>query len=239
MALGYLTSLSPDQEDLSVRIFVSSLANKTNIPMEMDDLHLDNFTSIRKVFDFRSIIRLQDRLFVFHDLVSPDHEWLLGVTSAEALLYIIRYIIANPEHNLVTIVHRLLRFGIPFNTLIHCRTEALSYEASIRDRFRRERYIFTRADFDSAMLSAKSLLQGLVGRAALMRGGIVGRIARMFLSVDCVFDGPSYAVRRDFFGFACDSEMKGFQYWDDVLTEDDFAIICGSYTVYTGEFLSW
>ncbi|KAF5327760.1 hypothetical protein D9619_004080 [Psilocybe cf. subviscida] len=232
--LGYLTSPAPDQIDLSMKIFVSSLAQAQAPPEQLDDLNANNFTSLRDLFQFRNILRLQDGLFVFHSLSCPGYDWDIAVSSSEAALYVIRYIVSNPTHNLVTIAHRLLKFGIPFHTVIHRPTSLSSYTVATRPRYRLSNHQFTAADFDSAMLAAKALLQGPAGRVALMRGGIIGRIARQFVSEDSVFKGPSEKVRREFCGLVVDSEARGYQYWDDILTEDNLLVICGQYEVYTG-----
>ena len=86
------------------------------------------------------------------------------------------------------------------------------------------------------MLACQSVLTSPHGRAALLRGGIVGRIAKEFLSVDGVLDGPSVEVTAHRVGYIGPSGKDDHKFCDDQLTENDIAIICGTYSLYTGEF---
>ena len=234
--LGY-PSLPSDEEDIGIRVFVSGLAEKAaKIPIEMDDLHPRCFVSLQSVFDFRNIMRPQEDLFVFHHLLTPNAAWLLGVRSAEAALYVVRYIVFNTNHNSLTIAHRLLKYGIPFHTLLYRPSRPIPRPVPVQYRFRFSNHVFNIVDFNSALLACKSLLQGRAGRAALMRGGIIGRIAREFVSYDAVYEGPSGDAIRGQVGLAIEAEAEGYQYWDDVLTENDITIICGSYAIPTGMY---
>ncbi|KJA12912.1 hypothetical protein HYPSUDRAFT_102687, partial [Hypholoma sublateritium FD-334 SS-4] len=49
----------------------------------------------------------------------------------------------------------------------------------------------TVADYNEYLRRREDLLRGPRGRAALMHGGLVSRIARKVLDVDTVLDGPS------------------------------------------------
>ena len=92
---------------------------------------------------------------------------------------------------------------------------------------------FTKADFDIAMLACQSVLLSPQGRAALLRGGIVGRIAREHLSKDGVLDGPSVEVSAHRVGYIA-SSGDTTQFCDDELMDNEIAIICGTYSLYTG-----
>jgi hypothetical protein len=50
-----------------------------------------------------------------------------------------------------------------------------------------------------------------------------------------VLEGPSpeVTIHRD--GFVVSSEVPGHSYWDDILTENEIATICGTYVMYTGK----
>ena len=69
----------------------------------------------------------------------------------------------------------------------------------------------------------------------MLRGGILSRIAQEFLSLDQVLSGPSVEVTLHKAGFVTPAEKQGYSYWDDDLTENEIAIIIGTYKVYTGK----
>ncbi|KJA13594.1 hypothetical protein HYPSUDRAFT_124495, partial [Hypholoma sublateritium FD-334 SS-4] len=94
-------------------------------------------------------------------------------------------------------------------------------------------YNFTAEDFQASLLQTKYLLQTLPGRAALLSGGIIGRIACEFLQADDVLDGPSVEATFIRNGFCLEENDKQHEYWDDDLTEQERAIICGTYVMYT------
>lgn len=98
-------------------------------------------------------------------------------------------------------------------------------------------HIFTETDFDMAMMACRSVLASPQGRAALLRGGIVGRIAKEYLSKDGVLDGPSIEVTAHRVGYIAPSGNDTTRFCDDQLTDNEIAIICGTYSLYTGEFL--
>ena len=87
------------------------------------------------------------------------------------------------------------------------------------------------------LLACKSLLQGHAERAALMQGGIIGHIAREFVSCNAVYEGPSGNAICGQIGLTIEAEAEGYQYWDDVLTENDITIISGSYAILTGMYV--
>ena len=68
-----------------------------------------------------------------------------------------------------------------------------------------------------------------------LHGGLLGRIAREYLSEDAVLDGPSIEVKWHRAGCVYPSTHTGSSYWDDSLTEDEIAVVCGTYVLYTGE----
>ena len=94
---------------------------------------------------------------------------------------------------------------------------------------------FTKADFDIAMLACQSVLSSPQGQAALLRGGIVGRIARGHLSKDGVLDNPSVEVTAHWVGYIAFSSGTT-QFCDNELMDNEIAIICDTYSLYTGNY---
>lgn len=82
-----------------------------------------------------------------------------------------------------------------------------------------------------------ALLRRNYGRAAILKGGIIGRLARESLGdrADLVSGrGPSDDVVR----FGSCIEIGGRRYWDDDLDCEDEEIICGVYKISTGKHCS-
>ncbi|KAF8185393.1 hypothetical protein BJ912DRAFT_852706 [Pholiota molesta] len=99
--------------------------------------------------------------------------------------------------------------------------------------YRYSTHIFTPQDFDTSMLRCQAVLSQPQGRAALLKGGIIWRIAKQFLSSDGVLDGPSVEVTSHRVGYSHASGTPKVQYCDDDLTENEIGIICGTYSLYT------
>ncbi len=85
------------------------------------------------------------------------------------------------------------------------------------------------------MVHSKATLQLAGDCAAMLRGGILSHIAQQFLSIDGVLEGPSVEITEHCTGFVTRSKHCGYSYWDDELTENEIAIIIGTYSMYTGK----
>jgi hypothetical protein len=66
-------------------------------------------------------------------------------------------------------------------------------------------------------------------RAAVEMGGIIGRLAKEYLGQDVVLIGP--ALESEHTGYLFDGRCT--QYLGDMLTDDDFSLICGTYRLET------
>ena len=86
------------------------------------------------------------------------------------------------------------------------------------------------------MLACQTVLTSPQGWAALLRGGIIGRIAKEFLSINGALDGSSVEVTAHRVGYIAPSGNDDTRFCDDHLTDNEIAIICGTYSLYTGEF---
>jgi hypothetical protein len=243
MALGIVKDPAKflSKSDMNaITVFISRLSSKRygNLPRDLDTLNPHNHLSISGTFEFRDVRRVKD-LFIFDIRRSSACSWTLGVGSAAAALYICRYILTNPvAHTTVTVAHRLLKKGIRFRTLIllPANDDVEPLSAKTKPLFYRKlEYRYTPEDFEGSMLTCKGLLKSPHGRAALLRGGIVGRIAREFLSIDAALDGPSVEVTKHRAGFMSPSHMRRHYYGDDDLSDQEIDIICGTYVLWTGE----
>src|SRR5271154_4229620 len=123
LALGFvqnLHELSVSESDKhGIRVFLSQIAKNSVVSPHLFDLHPENYNPLEHLFKFADVQRPSKDLFVFFSSRSMACEWVLGVHSATAVLYICRYIIENPQaHTFVTIARRLLERNIPFCTLL-------------------------------------------------------------------------------------------------------------------------
>ena len=211
----------------------------SNADADADHIVTD-FESLKSLFTFEHVQHPCEDLFVFSSPPSNACQWVLGVHSPAAALYVCRYILENPHaHTILTVADCLLDHGIAFCTLLplSCSSRQLTITKSYSPKtYRMKTHTFTKADFDVAMLSCQSVLSSPQGQAALLRGGIVRRIAKEYLSKDGVLDGPSVEVTAHRAGFLAPSGNDNTRFCDDQLTDDEIATICGTYSFYTGEF---
>ena len=167
-------------------------------------------------------------------------DWQIAVTTSANALYILRYFLqASEKPSSVGLARHLAEEGIPFYTLFkldHFPSSIDLNAFNTRIPRRAANYRFTRADFDSYVAERKRLLATPRARAAILQGGIVGRLAKEHLEVDSVTFGPSSSVTGHRLGYTV--EVAGITYWDDGLSDDELAIICGLYCCYTGMFNS-
>jgi hypothetical protein len=183
--------------------------------------------------------KLNDRLFLINRgfLVDGNStDWQIAVTTSTNALYTLRYIL-HSRPSLAALALHLAEEGIPFYTLLKLDPLPSSISLdSIKTRIPRRGvdYRFTPADFRSYVAERKQLLGTPRARAAILRGGIVGRLAKEHLEADSVALVPSSIVISHRLG--CSVQSAGTIYWDDGLTADELAIICGLYCCYTCMF---
>ncbi|KAL0572374.1 hypothetical protein V5O48_009589 [Marasmius crinis-equi] len=102
--------------------------------------------------------------------------------------------------------------------------------------FRSHGYRFTLEDYFSYAEMRDKFLSSPRGRAAIMFGGIVSRLAQGIVTMRDVVEGPTQESqlayeRGDYF---VDEGNNHVFYYDDTLTEDEINLICGVYEVATG-----
>lgn len=230
-------------DKMALRAFFTSLVGKEPIPHDLDDLSARNHSYLISRVGIGSLQVLigERRWFIFLAPRSATSSWFLGVDSTAAALYVLRILATTRRsHTLYTLGNLLLQHGVRFRTFeklpkAECRR---LWEPFQPQSYRKNGYKFTVEDFRASLLRTRYLLQTLPGRAALLSGGIIGRIAREFLQPDEVLDGPSVEATFARNGLCVDAEDGKNEYWDDDLTEKERAIICGTYIMYTrpGQF---
>ncbi|KAJ3492525.1 hypothetical protein NLJ89_g11215 [Agrocybe chaxingu] len=226
-----------DNEKRCAAGFIQQLLQGLNgLPASLDDLNDLSPSALTTAFNF-SIIQCPLRnLYILDTPQSPSCSWSLGLESAASLLYVCRLLIANSTHTILTVAHHLVKNNIPFRTLLlrqSLNPRRLDKPFAPRS-YRRNDHVFDSKDFESAMMEARERLVRPFGRAAFLRGGILGRIAQELGSMEAVLDGPSLEVTEHESGHFFASAHPGSFYWDDELSEDDVACLCGTYRMYTG-----
>ncbi|KAJ7100747.1 hypothetical protein B0H15DRAFT_817142 [Mycena belliarum] len=139
------------------------------------------------------------------------------------------------------VVLNLLARGIAFNTLVRA-SPAVSPQIKGSVELAVYRGLGYRAkDFQAhpgeyARYEAirNQFLSSGRGRAALLMGGVIARLARGVVSSQSVCCGPTKTVRDNGRCF-WDGLSSSPAYWDDVLTAAELDLICGVYEVATGQ----
>lgn len=231
--------VSPSDK-LALQAFFYALVRKETIPEDLNDLSANNHSYLLGRIGLQSF-SVRGQYFIFWAPRSATTDWLLGVDSAATVLYILR-ILASTDRDRsftsLTLGHLLVQNGVRFRTFIKL-PQGIHYdleEAFKPAAYRENGYNFTAQDFEEALLETKAVVRTHQGRAALLRGGIIGRIAREFLDTDAVLDGPSLEATYCRNGLCVNAEDGQHEFWDDDLTENEIATICGTYLMYTGKF---
>jgi hypothetical protein len=192
----------------------------------------------------KCFLKLNEELFLVDGSFLADGnftDWKIALTKSANALYTLRYILQSSEHpSSAALARHLAEEGIPFYTLSRLPPFPSSIRLdAVKTRIPRRgaNYHFTLTDFHSYVAERKRLLATPRARAAILRGGIVGRLAKEHLEVDSVTFGPSSSVTAHGLGYSV--EADGATYWDDGLSRDELAVICGFYCCFTGTFISW
>jgi hypothetical protein len=157
---------------------------------------------------------------------------------ATDVLYALRSLNSGAR-NIYGVARLLIQQGIPFRTLLPLNSVASSYPLSSIVKvipFRLIDYKFKPHDYAAYVRERDAILAQPRGRAALLHGGIVWRLAKESLSLDAALEGPSRMVTVHRVGYCVDDHEPTRQFWDDELTEDELMLICGLHLCYTGKY---
>ncbi|KAJ7722415.1 hypothetical protein B0H16DRAFT_1334732, partial [Mycena metata] len=94
-------------------------------------------------------------------------------------------------------------------------------------------------DYCAYAASYTRLLMSLCGCAAMMYGGVIGRLARSIVPLEEVLRGLTEDVTVD--GLCLWDRVSQYAYWCDDLTLQEIDLLCGVYHISTGLFFlsSW
>jgi hypothetical protein len=227
--------------------FVKDWLSTPSAP-ENSDLNLNNY---------RAIIPSELRA-AFRYIPLPEGQFLYGKNT---FLYALRpgclkngidcpysIILTNPRDTVlvyrllgvsdftaISLCEFLLENGIAFRTLQYLPHIASSRTLNNDETLlpmRLSDYQFESDDYEAYIRHRAQFLTSPRGRAALLRGGIVARIAREHIAIDSALLGPSSAVMVHRLGMHVTN--GGLEFWDDDLTENEIGIICGVHRCFTG-----
>ncbi|CAA7258489.1 unnamed protein product [Cyclocybe aegerita] len=207
-----------DRDKVLIRQFISCLIDSSlGLPAPCDDLNATSDQPLATTFSFDTVERVNEDLYVFKLPPSPSCKWVIGVDHPTIVLYICRLVASAPNtHTVLTIASHLLEHHIPFRTLLQASLEPERLDLPYADdAIHFDNHQFTMAEFDSAMLECR-------------------RIAREFGSKESGLQGPSIKVTAHHSGYFVPSKCDGYFYWDDDLTGEEIACLCGTYCLYTG-----
>lgn len=193
--------------------FDHSSANRGRLSLASDTLAIE-------------VVPTENRtLYIVHKRGYIDKSpWAIATLDASTVLLIFRRQWSTVE----VIARELVQRGVPFRTVAAITTHPapLPYVPSRGLGARPQDHKTTIEDYTEYVRRRNDLLRGPKGRAALLRGGIVARIARGVIETDIILDGPSRDARPV-------GEFGRFTLVDDELTQADLDIICGVYYVKT------
>jgi hypothetical protein len=180
---------------------------------------IDNGGEMWYVFDFKEVATVP---------------WMVALPNVVDALYVCR--LDHTGGLQITdfeIARELLNHGIQFSTLLPVKPLPPSVAPAITVPVRLPGYKFTEDDYYAYEQQRAALLSDpRVARAALLRGGIVWRLAVATLSFDDVLEGPTTAAtlqRRGIIIRTSDGDLC-----DDGLSQLELDNICGLYHCLTG-----
>jgi hypothetical protein len=242
-AIGWFVDDNPPLKDFEAIVikFIKDFTS-SNPPPQNSDFNPQNYRAIspsklKEIFN-RFFYGKNESVYILRAAYLMDGEacpYSIALTNARDAIYIYR-LLGVQDYSGITLCQFLLENGIPFRTLqrldrIPARRVLKNDETLIPIRL--SGYRFGPSDYEAYIRHRAQLLTSPRGRAALLRGGIVARIAREHIDTDSALFGPSSAVIVHRLGIHI-VENNGSELWDDDLTENEIGIICGLHHCYTG-----
>ena len=166
--------------------------------------------------------------------------WVLEFRDPATVLQCFR----RQETTIPELAQFLSHYGAAFTTRLRGSQIATSlgprHRRQVELGWRMPLHRGTALEYNFYVESRNQLLHRPHGRAALLEGGIIWRLAvdgLGSLSESLVLDGPSLDVLQYGHAVKCGSDKQHWL-WDDALSDQDRDTICGVYKVYTSQFFS-
>jgi hypothetical protein len=161
-------------------------------------------------------------------------KWVLVVDRAATVLECMRLDFTERDKMAMYFINR----GIPFSTKVSC---PVSNRKPCRVPFRgiglgwRPRdYVANAVDYAAYEDARDTFFRQPRARVALMRGGIIWRLAIEHIGPESILVGPTDGV---FDNGDVWRPLGPMEFWDDSLTDEEIDLICGVYKVDTGKML--
>ena len=170
-----------------------NLFKESEVAPTMFDLSHQNPMGLEKSPMLRYLVRPIKGLYIFDFSERAMRPWLLAVEKAAVALYIMRM---NPALTDYEIARTLMHRGIAFHTIraLPC-IPPTPIPHTEPTTIRPPGYRFTVDDYRAYSRRREALLLGTPrGRAALLKGGIVWRLAVETLNLEKCLEGPSVEV---------------------------------------------
>jgi hypothetical protein len=182
----------------------------------------------------------EDKWFVFDFKEAATVPWMVAVPNVIDALFVCRLDRPRARGSPLTdfeVARELLNHGVQFSTLLPVKPLPRSIGPVITVPVRLLGYKFTQDDYYAYEQQRAALLSDpRVARSALLRGGIVWRLAVATLSFDDVLEGPTTAATLQRRGIIVKTNDDSTDLCDDGLSQLELDIICGLHHCYTGMF---
>jgi len=225
----------PDFHESIIR-FINALQSSNGPSSDTFDVFPSNRVTINTNRFFRDIISFDNFFVVQRHAFQPNPlPWTIAVSDLPRALFVFRLLL---KHSLTpaSLARMLLEEGVAFRTVLPLAD--VHVKLSLHDivtivPIQLSNYKFKPSDYEVYIHQRAMILSSPRGRAALLRGGIIGRLAKEHLAIESACLGPSSSVTIHRIGFNI-TDNTGKMYWDDQLTEDEVNVICGLHRCYTG-----
>jgi hypothetical protein len=175
-------------------------------------------------------------LFLFDFGQHTTLQWKLAVTSPSDVLFVCRL---NMNFNEYDLARCLIQQGIPFRTLMPLSVVPRPLgPPSLMLPIRLSGYKFTPKDYEAYQEQCAVIFSQPRARAALLRGGIIWRLAVETLSIDDALIGPSTGATIHGRAFTIPNPFSDGIFGDDDLTQVELDLLCGANVCYTGKQMS-
>jgi len=182
----------------------------------------------------------EDKWFVFDFKEAATVPWMVAIPNVIDAFFVCRLDCPRLRGSPLTdfeVARELLNHGIQFSTLLPVKPLPRSIGPVITVPVRLPGYKFTQDDYYAYEQQRAALLSDpRVARSALLRGGIVWRLAVATLSFDDVLEGPTTAATLQRRGVIVKTSDDSTDLCDDGLSQLELDIICGLHHCYTGFF---
>ena len=225
-ALEFLQSLSASK---TPEISTWDIADGNRLPISGSGL-------FRRMHVIERTDNPDENWFIFDFKEMATVPWMVGVHNIIDAFFVCRLDRPRPRGSTLTdfeVARELLNHGIQFSTLLPVKPLPRFIGPVVNVPVRLPGYHFTLDDYYAYEQHRAALLSDpRVARSALLRGGIVWRLAVATLSFDDVLEGPTTAAKLQRRGTLVHGSLADL--CDDGLSQLELDIICGLYHCYTG-----